>query len=268
MGESSQFSLSKWYLDCTADNGDALVGYAASLHWRVLSLEYSSILVRRSTGEIRTKATLQQGRLPVMMNDSVQWKCPALGLKATWIAREPPMSRKVFEASDTPLLWSCVQPRAWANITIEEFGSFQGFGYVDYIDLTAKPWQLPLEELRWGRYLSEHDSVVWMDFRGSAPETIVFHNGHQCGDAQVTDQSVVLGDEGITLEFEDTCVLREGALVSTALSVIPGVSKFLPARMLQTYECKWKSRGVLRKAESTLGTGWTIHEVVRWPSSK
>ena len=268
MIESSQFSLSKWYLDCTADNGDVLVGYAASLHWRMLSLEYSSILVRRSTGEIRTKATLQQGRLPVMMNDSVQWKCPALGLKATWIAREPPISRKVFEASATPLLWSCVQPRACADITVDGVGTFRGLGYVDHLDLSTKPWRLPLEELRWGRYLSEDDSIIWMDFKGSAPETIVFHNGLLCKGAQVSDQNIVLGEEGITLGFEDTCVLREGALVSTALSVIPGVSKFLPARMLQTYECKWKSRGVLRNAKSTLGTGWTIHEVVRWPSSK
>ena len=107
-----------------------------------------------------------------------------------------------------------------------------------------------------------------MDFKGAAPETIVFRNGMLCKGAQVSDEKIVLGDEGITLRFEDTCVLREGALASTALSVIPGVNKFLPARMLQTYECKWKSRGVLSKGESAFGTGWTIHEVVRWPASK
>jgi len=161
-----------------------------------------------------------------------------------------------------------VQPRAWADIAVDGVGTFRGLGYVDHLDLSTTPWRLPLEELRWGRYLSEDDSIIWMDFKGPAPETIVFHNGLLCKGAQVSDKNIVIGEEGIALGFEDTCVLREGALVSTALSVIPGVSKFLPARMLQTYECKWKSRGVLRNAKSTLGTGWTIHEVVRWPSSK
>jgi hypothetical protein len=259
MDESSRFSLSKWYLDCTADNGDVLLGYAASLHWRALRLEYSSILVRLSSGEIRTKSTLHNGKIPMSTDGTVHWQCAALGLEGTWIAKEQPISKRVFEASRTPLLWSCVQPRARADITVDGVGTFRGLGYVDHLDLSTKPWRLPLEELRWGRY-------IWMDFKGPAPETVVFHNGLLCRGAQVSDQNIVIEEEGITLEFEDTCVLREGALVSTALSVIPGVSQFLPARMLQTYECKWKSRGVLRKAESTLGTGWTIHEVVLWPS--
>jgi hypothetical protein len=268
MLEPSRFSLSKWYLDCTADNGDVLVGYAASLRWRALQLEFASILVRRSTGEIQTKTTLHKGTLPVSADGSVRWQCAALGLEGTWIAKEPPLSRRIFEASETPLLWECVQPRAQAEIVVDGVGTFKGFGYVDHLDLSTKPWRLPLNELRWGRYLSEQDSIIWMDFKGSAPDTIVFHNGVFCKGAQVSDERVTTGEEGMTLRFEDTCVLREGALASTALSVIPGVNKFLPARMLQTYECKWRSRGVVSKGESTLGTGWTIHEVVRWPSSK
>jgi hypothetical protein len=268
MDESPRFSLSKWYLDCTADNGDVVVGYAASLRWRALRLEFSSILVRRSAGEIQTKTTLHKGTLPVSSENSVRWQCGALGLEGTWIAKDQPIKRMIFEGSKTPLLWSCVQPRARAEIAVDGMGTLRGFGYVDHLDISTKPWQLPLEELRWGRYLSEEDSIIWMDFKGSAPETIVFHNGAVCRRAQVSDEIIMIGEEGITLRFEDACVLREGALAATALSVIPGVNKFLPARMLQTYECKWKSRGVLRKGESILGTGWTIHEVVRWPSSK
>lgn len=264
---SSRFSLSKWYLDCTTENGDVLVGYAASLRWRALRLEFASILVRRSTGEIQTKTTLHKGKLPVSADGSLQWKCAALGLEGTWMAKERPISKRILEASKTPLLWSCVQPCARAEIAVDGIGTFQGFGYVDHIDLSTKPWRLPLEKLRWGRYLSEEDSIIWMDFRGPAPETIVFHNGILCRSAHVSDQNIAIGDEGIELRFEDTCVLREGALASTALSVIPGVNRLLPARMLQTYECKWRSRGVLSKGKSTLGTGWTIHEVVRWPAS-
>ena len=268
MAPSSQFSLSKWYLDCVTDEGEAFVGYSASLRWKALSLEYSSILVRRSTGEILTRSTLHGGRHPNVEGDSVQWDCPSLKLKGVWKARQQPISHTVFELSDSPLNWWCLQPHAVAEISVGDIGTFRGFGYVDYLNLPAQPWQLPLDELRWGRYLSETDSIIWMDFKGPSPETIVYHNGALSNGAQVTDSEIVLGKNHLNLTLEETEVLREGTLASTALSVIPGINTLLPARMLNTEECKWRSRAFLRKADSTLSAGWSIHEVVRWPQSK
>ncbi len=268
MPVSSPFSLSKWYLDCVTDEGDAFVGYSASLRWKALSLEYSSILVRRTTGEIQTKATLQGGKHPVVSGDSLRWNCPALKLEGEWQAKQQPISCKVFRNSDTPLDWLCLQPHGVAEINIVGLGTFTGFGYVDYLDLPAQPWQLPLDELRWGRYLSEEHSIIWMDFKGPFPETIVYHNGALCSGACVSDHGILLGKEAGVLSFEETQVLREGALVSTALSVIPGISNLLPAGMLNTRESKWRSRGILRIGDSTISMGWTVHEIVRWLSSK
>ena len=142
---------------------------------------------------------------------------------------------------------------------------FSGYGYVDHFEMTAKPWQLPLEELRWGRFLSASDSIVWMDFRGPSPESVVFRNGTPCRNVQISDSEIVLSDEGLHLTFEETQVLREGALLSTALSEIPGVKSLLPARMLHTHETKWRSRGILKKGTVEISMGWVIHEVVRWP---
>jgi hypothetical protein len=268
MALSSRFSLSKWYLDCVTDEGEAFVGYSASLQWKALSLEYSSILIRRTTGEIHTRSTLHGGKHPVVAGDSVRWDCPSLNLKGVWCSRQQPITRTIFETSDTPLDWSCLQPHASAEISVRDLGTFRGLGYVDYLNLPAQPWKLPLDELRWGRYLSETDSIIWMDFRGPSPETIVFHNGALCEGAQVTDREIVLGENQPNLLLEETQVLREGILASTALSIIPGINTLLPARMLNTEEHKWRSRGKLMKAGLILSLGWTIHEVVRWPQTK
>jgi hypothetical protein len=268
MVPSSQFSLFKWYLDCVTDEGEAFVGYSASLRWKVLSLEYSSILIRRSKGEILAKSTLHGGRYPEVTGDSVRWDCPSLKLKGEWKARQQPISHTVFGSSDIPLNWWCLQPHAVAEISVGDIGTFRGFGYVDYLNLPDQPWKLPLDELRWGRYLSETDSIIWMDFKGPCPETIVYHNGALCEGAKVTDHEIVIGENHLNLILEETKVLREGTLASAALSVIPGINALLPARMLNTEECKWRSRAFLRKADSILSSGWAIHEVVRWPHSK
>ena len=265
MNSDSKFSLSKWYLDCITDSGDAMVGYAASLHWRALALEYSSVLVLRSTDIIRTKTTLHGGSHPTEAVDCVQWNCPPLAVSGIWQTLERPIARTIFSSSTTPLQWACVQPRSWAEIDCGDLGMFSGYGYVDHIEMTAKPWQLPLEELRWGRFLSASDSIIWMDFKGPFPESIVFHNGTLCRRVQVSDTEIVLFDEDFRLTFEETQVLRDGALVSTVLSEIPGVKNFLPTRMLHTHESKWRSRGILKRGNIKKSDGWAIHEVVRWP---
>lgn len=266
MEHEQNFSLAKWYLDCVAENGDAIVGYAASLRWRTLSLEYSSILSSRSSRPAKTKATIHRGTLPRSGPDGVHWDCPQLAIQGAWRGLEPSFQRALFEDSTTPLTWLCVQPRGEADIDAGDFGRFRGYGYVDYVEMSAKPWQLPLEELRWGRFLSSTDSMIWMDFKGPRTESLVFHNGTLARNGRVSDSEIEHADQGLRLTFEETQVLRQGDLGSTALSVIPGVNKLFPKRILEAKECKWRSRGVLTSGRNTLSTGWAIYEAVKWPS--
>jgi hypothetical protein len=262
-----RFSLTKWYLDCVTENGDAIMCYVASLRWKMLSWKYSSILVRRLSGLVGTKATLHRGTFPKLEADGVRWECHHPAIKGTWKGLEPSFQHKIFASSKTPLSWRCVQPRAEVEIDAGTFGRFSGYGYVDFLEMTAKPWQLPLEELRWGRFLSPTDSIIWIDIRGPLTECLLFHNGIPVMNGRVLDTEVDFGDLDLHLTFEETEVLREGALASTALSVIPGVNKLLPDKMLNTKECKWRSRGALWDGNKIKCTGWTIHEVVKWPSS-
>ena len=128
--------------------------------------------------------------------------------------------------------------------------------------MSIPPWQLPIKELRWGRFLSDTDALVWVDWRGETPLNLVFHNGNQIEDVAITDHGFKAGD--LMLSLDENAVIREGPLIKTALSKIPGLRNLFPLRVLGTYECKWLSRGTLKETAGEAVNGWTIHEVVRW----
>jgi hypothetical protein len=134
-----------------------------------------------------------------MSGNTVRWSCLPLRLEGTWEAQSQPIYRRLFDASKTSIEWSCHQPRSLASISVEGIGEFRGIGYVEFLETSAKPWQLPLQELRWGRFLSEQEAIVWMDFRGPQPETLVFRNGLLCKRAFVTDRGISLEGESVTL---------------------------------------------------------------------
>ena len=81
--------------------------------------------------------------------------------------------------------------------------------------------------------------------------------------ALLSDHEFAAG--GVRLTLGESTVLRGGVLAETALPMIPGVQRLFPFRILRTRECKWLSRGVLKRPDAGAGNGWAIHEVVRWP---
>jgi hypothetical protein len=106
--------------------------------------------------------------------------------------------------------------------------------------------------------------VVWIDWQGEFARRIVYLNGHAVSASQLEDDRIEFKD-GSLLTMDRSLVLREGPLGTTALSVIPGVRKTLPARLLQVNERKWRSRARLQPAGRPAVEGWAIHERVIWP---
>ena len=41
---AEHFRLSKWYFDCTDQDGHALVAYRAELYWRAVHLHYAAVV--------------------------------------------------------------------------------------------------------------------------------------------------------------------------------------------------------------------------------
>jgi hypothetical protein len=141
-------------------------------------------------------------------------------------------------------------------------GRDAGLGYAERIETTLAPWNLPIRELRWGRFVSEGASLAWIDWGGPYPLRLVLHDGRVSENAAVDDAHVTTRTSLLSLERPR--VLREGPIGTTALARVPLVRDALPVRLLALSETKWISRGTLHDLHGR-HEGWAIHEVVRWP---
>lgn len=262
MKERSNFLLSKWYLDCVSDQGEVFIAYVASLRWQRLVINYSSTLQRQRDGHTETNISLREAATPQVTGSSIEWSSPHLNVTGTWKALARPIQRVLFESEAGSLAWNCLQPNAAAEICISNERRVAGLGYVEHLEMSIPAWQLPIKELRWGRFLSNNDALVWIDWRGAKSLNLVLHNGVQMEDVSITEHGFEARQMALVLE--ENVVLREGPLIKTALAAIPGISRLFPFRILGTHECKWLSHGTLKKTSANAVTGWAIHEIVRW----
>jgi hypothetical protein len=255
------FRLRKWYADCVAADGTAVVVYWARLSWGVLRLRYAATLVRRA-GEVREAATLRAGPEPAPEPGGIAWRCGRLGTEGHWQALDPPMGRTLLASAQGTVEWSCLLPRARGRVTLRDGGAVEGLGYVERLELTLPPWRLPIWELRWGRFLSEGAAVVWIAWRGPRPLTLVTVDGADADGAEVGDD-VVTWRAG-RLDLEPGSVLREGTLGTTALARVPLVGSLAPRAVREMHEHKRLRRGTLTVGDGRVETGWAIDEVVRF----
>lgn len=255
------FDLSKWYADCISDRGDVFIAYVAELQWRKASISYSNCLELRDGQEPRRSYSLMKGERPVVETGRFAWNSPRLGVSGEWNSRVASFRERVFSSEEGSVEWNCLQPIAQARISVQRGPPVEGYGYAENLRLTIAPWRMPIDELRWGRFLSDGEAIVWIDWKGSFCTTIVYRNGARVQADRIADDVIVLGQD--RLEFDRGSVLRQGPLGSTALSALGGI--LLPKRMLRVDECKWRSRVVFHRQGQTEVRGWAIHEVVRWP---
>ena len=259
------FTLSKWYLDCVGDDGDALVAYAAEVRWGTVSLRYASTL-RRRPGQQRATvdATLRETPWPTETGRDVAWEAPALRLEGTWKALAAPIESTILESDEGRVQWRCVLPSARGTV-VHGGARLEGRGYVEVLTLTLPPWRLPIDELRWGRFLGEKHALVWIDWRGPHARRLAWLDGHGMRAERVEPEGVT-SDAGESLTIAPGGLMRQGALGRTALAVLPAVDRLLPVRILAADETKWCAPGVLDVRDAPPDPGWVVHEVVRWPA--
>jgi hypothetical protein len=256
------FLLTKWYLDCVSDNGDAAILYIADLHWNALSFHYGSLLTVLDA-KVGSASSVRGNAAPTLTNGMLALQHQSLGFEGTWQALRDPIRRTVFETADGVVDWHCLQPMSKVDLLLPRNTRLRGIGYAECLTLSVLPWHLPMTSLLWGRYLSQQDAIVWIDWRGSAPYRSVIHNGEEHFAESITESKVMFAGTGARLELDCGLVLREGRLGDT---IFPGISRLaalLPRSMLAVNECKWRSRGVFRTAAGQ-SSGWAIHEVVKW----
>ena len=146
----SSFLLSKWYLDCVSDDGEAFIGYAASLHWRGVVLHYSSTLRYEPGRGTETSTSIQRRPAPEVSDSAIHWSSRPLRFDGTWKALAAPIRQKIFESNSGIIEWHCAQPHSRAELRFGEGHLMQGLGYVEQLTMTVPAWRLPIDELRWG----------------------------------------------------------------------------------------------------------------------
>jgi hypothetical protein len=258
------FILSKWYADCTSEKGDAMILYSAELSWRGPTIHYTSLLTHRSGSITHNRFSLRRQPAPEVQGNGIEWKSPVWKAEGRWDAHAGGMSEVLFDSPDGSLEWHCIAPRALARLNING-DEMRGWGYVEHLQLSVAPWHLPIQQLRWGRFINASDFLVWIDWRGPYSRQAVYYNGAAVSAREIGDRTIALADGNIVLNLETEAILREGRLGSTALAMIPNLDRLFPARILKVREQKWLSRGLLRRPGRPDSAGMAIHEVVEWP---
>ena len=218
-------------MDCVTDSGDAAILYCADFCWRGIHASYCSVL---TVNELAAESHSSMTRYRLSStDDQILVEFPRLGVSGRWEAIAAPYQRVVYQSASGNVVWNCLQPRSSVYLRVGE-REWTGLGYAECLTLTLPPWQLPMRQLRWGRFVSQ---------------------------LSVTDSEVVLRD--LSLRMEESFPLRAGRLGSTILPGAPALARLLPRSLFNIEEQKWRSRGILN-AHGRSSNGWVIHEVVHW----
>jgi len=252
------FSLVKWYLDCVTEDGDVAIVYCAELNWHGVHVHLSSVLAGDEE-RLSTRTSISQYRVTADAG-RISADLPKLGVTGTWEGDSSPFERLVYGENTGSVTWTCLQPRSLAKLRIGD-RQLCGLGYAERLTLTVLPWELPLTQLRWGRFVSTQDSLAWVDWQGAYCSSFALYNGEECKLLSVSDSEVTI--PGAALKIEAGLPLRSGRLGSTILPDAPALGKLFPHSIFNVEERKWRSRGVLSDGDHS-SSGWVIHEVVKW----
>jgi hypothetical protein len=271
--EAGMFRLTKWYLDAVGEDGTAFIGYAAHLRWGALRVRYRAVLLALPNESATETFTLRTSPDPLVEEGGVvRWSCLPLRLQGVWTPRCAPVRRTLFASQAGDVVWECLAPAATVDMTLSSL-RMTASGYVERLTMTAPPWALGLDQLHWGRFISESSNIVWLDWRGPGARRVVLWNGEEMPDAVVHEHHIVLTpgnrlDLGLSETAGETQsrILREGRLVNI-IDAVPGLKDAVPRWLGEGHEVKRLSRTRLQSNDLPAGEGWAIHEVVTWRSN-
>ncbi|MCX6232668.1 MAG: hypothetical protein NTZ33_14115 [Bacteroidetes bacterium] len=256
----TNFKLDKLYLDCIDKDGNCFIVYWANLKFSFLKISYSGLIFSDVNCVSVEKSSLRKIPEP-LINDKLQFNNPKLQLKGNWEKIDTPVSLLLYtDPSGKELYWNCHHPKTLTNIIYKD-KQYEGLGYAETLSLHFKPWQLPIDELRWGRYLSEKNTIIWINWKGKYPLNKIICNGVIYEDAVFEQQKICFDKAQSILFFEELCLLRKGKL-SNILAKMPWLKLIFKSRMLNTIEIKYKARTSLIIDLNPVDKGWSLFEIV------
>ena len=223
---------------------------------------YSGLIFCNAEGFTTEKSTLRKTKKPVIngtINLNHKFLKTGVSLKKT----DEPILRSLYKDSENnELIWNCHHPKAFAEI-IYNGNIYKGFGYAETLFSPIKPWNLPIDELRWGRLLSDSYTLIWINWKGKYPINKIFFNSIEYNDAIFENDIIIFGDGIYQLKFSEIQLIRKGKL-SRLFSKMAPLKIFFNRRILNTLEIKYKAKTTLSKNSIFLSNGWSLFEIVTW----
>ncbi len=262
------FKLRKWYLDVVDPAGRSVILYWSALKWGPLNVRWHAATLHEPGALPRHVSSLAAAPEPVVHGGEITWRAEAIGCEAVARPTMPAVAAVLLAgrgpSPDARVTWICEAPAARTLVRLAGEATVEGTGYAEQLELRLPPWRLPIDQLRWGRWMSDQGdrSVVWIDWQGAEAQTRVYADALPAGEPVVGDDEIEA--DGQRLRFADRRVLHErtlGDLLGPVAVLLAG----MPRRWLALEDRKWLSRGVLTGPAGTQDQGWAIHERIVFP---
>ena len=250
------FHLRKLYIDCVSPAGLAIIAYSGSVSWKSFSTGISNVTLFDSDGKTRSRWALScvEER---HSGAGLCWDARELACCINMRSRADGFAEQLLHSDFGDVDWNCIVP--FAEVAVDLEGTrIEGLGYAELIELTLPPWSLPLDVLRWGRFLGGDESLVWIEWRGAHSMKRAWWNGRCLTTGDIGHNRVAL-EGNARLEMEEFRVLRSGTL-ERLFAPVEVLLRMLPVGRI--HETRWLSAGRLYDSATEIARGWAIHEEV------
>lgn len=258
-----ELSIQKWYVDVVTDDGRVGIAYRAEVRQGELRHDVAGVMLSPGAGaEPVWRFSLRSTPPPEQSEHGLRWSAERLALTIDCEAREPGFEASLLRTPDGSVDWRCAVPRARVRMRTRDT-ILEGLGYAERLDLIGiAPWNIPADEIRWGRFLTDQMSLVWVDWRGAIPRRFVFRDGRLVDAIETTDEGILLGD-GSRLTLCDAQLIGNDTLGDWLAPLAPLRSLIRP--IARAHQSRWLARGEFRAplpgAEPL--RGWVLHELLR-----
>lgn len=263
----SSFYLDKWFLDFVSPQGEAMIFYAAKLKWRSLTVPYTSWLHYHPENGVTERSRFRRVCMPEKHEKWINWEDPGFDVAGSWEALGEPLESRIFQSEEGHLDWKCFQPASKVKLKIN--GKILiGSGYAEQLIMTIPPWRLPMQELRWGRFVSETDHLVWIEILDDDKKQWIWWNGQRMGNGLIDDDRILIPEIKAELQLKREVTLNSDknifSVVRQLHSYLPGFNKIIPTSFLMADNYKWLSRGQWLRPGRAGISGTAIHEWVNF----
>lgn len=254
------FSLTKWYFDVVTAHGDFAIAYWGEVRWGRLHPHVSALQLGNRTHGPMPWRTSAQDVGPPCVEGGIRWHADPLDLLIEGRRGAPSVTRELLATSQGRITWTAELPRAAMRMHCGH-QTLEGLGYAERLDLTLLPWRIPVDTIRWGRFIAPDASLVWIEWQGDHPLTLLLRDGEPI-DAAIIAEEVVTATDGTTLTITEPQLLTDDR-VSGLLAPLE-ILQTIMSPIGKLHQRRWLSRGLLQRPGLPPSTGWVIHEFVEW----